>query len=673
QEPFYHDDLNYKIRYRRTSTESINEQVNKDIDRAIEDLKYAKEKADKYTDFVYSLIEDTLLRGLNFRRGICANNNIPYKSFKTRKDATIQFVIGVPKGSQNNLSFLKSIPKEYFMDSGNVAVAFKRDIDKVLSNGAQLQIGKIQTPKDVTIKVSDNGKVAVISIDIDLDVNFTSVAVSRFKIPIPSNVNFFDFSNKPNLQYREFDGSEFSMTDGASVLGQNFNDVRWYRINRYPDNDWQFTSYQLLKNQFIRADRIITRTIKTDLDGELVGTTPIPFNKRRVPSEDLEVGKERLKQKGEEGAKKFDGTIVRYPKDQIIEYGVRKTVVKTETKDIPFKEIRRPADDLEEGKTRVVQNGQVGKQTRKSTTVVNSETGKTISGPTYTNWTTTTQPKDKIIEYGVRKTVVKTETKDIPFKEIRRPADDLEEGKTRVVQNGQVGKQTRKSTTVVNSETGKTISGPTYTNWTTTTQPKDKIIEYGVRKTVVKTETKDIPFKEIRRPADDLEEGKTRVVQNGQVGKQTRKSTTVVNSETGKTISGPTYTNWTTTTQPKDKIIEYGVRKTVVKTETKDIPFKEIRRPADDLEEGKTRVVQEGQVGKQTRKSTTVVNSETGKTISGPTYTNWTTTTQPKDRIIEYGRGADIPSTGTTGMLMPLTGGIVLLGYSILSRRKNFK
>ena len=170
-----------------------------------------------------------------------------------------------------------------------------------------------------------------------------------------------------------------------------------------------------------------------------------------------------------------------------------------------------------------------------------------------------------------------------------------------------------------------------------------------------------------------MEEGKTRVVQNGQVGKQTRKSTTVVNSETGKTISGPTYTNWTTTTQPKDKIIEYGVRKTVVKTETKDIPFKEIRRPADDLEEGKTRVVQEGQVGKKTRKSTTVVNSETGKTISGPTYTDWTTTTQPKDRIIEYGRGADIPSTGTTGMLIPLTSGIVLLGYSILSRRKNFK
>ncbi|MDU5527617.1 MAG: G5 domain-containing protein, partial [Finegoldia magna] len=342
QEPFYKADLDYKIRYRRTSTESVNKQVNDDIDRAIEDLNYAKQKAYEYSEFVYSLIENTLLRGLDFRRGICANNNIPYKSFKISKDATIQFVIGVPTGSQNNLSFLKSIPKEYFMNSDNVAVAFKKDIDKVLSNGAQLQIGKYQTPKDVKIKVSENGKVAVISIDIDLDVNFTSVAVGYFKIPIPSNVNFFGSHNKPNLEYREFDGSAYSMTDGASVLGQSFNDVKWYRINRYPDNDWQFRSYDLLQNNFIRADRIITRTMKTDLDGELVGTTPIPFNKKRVPSEDLEVGKERLKQKGEEGAKKFDGTIVRYPKDQIIEYGVRKTVVKTETKNIPFKEIRRP-------------------------------------------------------------------------------------------------------------------------------------------------------------------------------------------------------------------------------------------------------------------------------------------------------------------------------------------
>ena len=401
KEPFYKPDLNgFKIEYRKSITESINKQVNEDIDSAIWDLNSAKEEADQYsedTEFPFPLIKNTLMRGLNFRRGICASNNIPYKSFKTRKDATIQFVIEVPKGSQNNLSFLKKIPKEYFMDSENVAVAFKTDIDKVLSNGAQLQIGKYQTPKDVKIKVSENGKVAVISIDIDLDVNFTSVAVGYFRIPIPSNVNFFDSNNKPNLEYVEFDGSQFSMTGAASVLGQDFNDDLWEDINKRGSTSGVD---ELLKNNFINANRVITRTMKTDLDGKLVGTTPIPFNKRRVPSEDLEVGKERLKQKGEEGAKRYDGTIVRYPKDQITEYGVRKIVVKPETKDIPFKEIRRPADDLEEGKTRVVQEGQVGKQTRKSTTVINSETGKTISGPTYTNWTTTTQPKDRIIEYG---------------------------------------------------------------------------------------------------------------------------------------------------------------------------------------------------------------------------------------------------------------------------------
>ncbi|MDU2025693.1 MAG: G5 domain-containing protein, partial [Finegoldia magna] len=405
KKPFYHAELRFKSEYRETLTESINKQVNDDIDSAIRDLNYAKEDADEYSSFSFHLIKETLMRGLEFRRGICINNNILYNSFKTRKDATIQFVIGTKSGSQNDLTFLKNIPKEYFMNSNNVGVAFRKDLDKVLSNGAQLQIGKLQTPKDVRIKVSENGKVAVISIDIDLDVNFTSVAVGYFKIPVPSNVSFFDSNNKPNLQYEEFNGSEFSMTDGASVLGQEFNDKEWEDINKYPDHDWQFRSYDLLKNQFIRADRIITTTRKTNLDGELVGTTPIPFNKRRVPSEDLEVGKERLKQKGEEGAKRYDGTIVKQPKDEIIEYGVRKTVVKTETKDIPFKEIRRPANDLEEGKTRVVQEGQVGKQTRKSTTVVNSETGKTISGPTYTDWTTTTKAKDKIIEYGVRKTV----------------------------------------------------------------------------------------------------------------------------------------------------------------------------------------------------------------------------------------------------------------------------
>ena len=565
-----------------------------DIKQKIKNLESAKTRIQSSMEDISDVGIRELTDMFNDRRNNFMGNDITCRKADLTEEVIFQFALKGKSGV--DLSFIKNIPKSYFLDTDNVIVAQTYQSSR-LSNGLQFDNGLSTGIKDIDIRLNENNNVALINIKFDMKVGMSNVALAKFNIPIPSNIGFFNGLNKPNLEYNEFMPNQRE-TKYAFAAGYNFDGRKW---ENFKNRDSMFLDggdgFPFLTDKYDSVSmvpRIVTRTVQTNLDGELVGTTPIPFNKRRVPSEDLEVGKERLKQKGEEGAKRYDGTIVK-------------------------------------------------------------------------------QPKDEITEYGVRKTVVNTETRNKPYKEIRRPNENLNEGETRTIQQGQVGKETRKSTTVVNSETGKTISGPTYTNWTTTTQPKDKIIEYGVRKTVVKTETKDIPFKEIRRPADDLEEGKTRVVQNGQVGKQTRKSTTVVNSETGKTISGPTYTNWTTTTQPKDKIIEYGVRKTVVKTETKDIPFKEIRRPADDLEEGKTRVVQEGQVGKQTRKSTTVVNSETGKTISGPTYTNWTTTTQPKDRIIEYGRGADIPSTGTTGMLMPLTGGIVLLGYSILSRRKNFK
>ena len=444
-----------------------------------------------YLNTIKEMIQDSSGEGVDYTQvselGGCLKdrkvnylgNNLQYKSVDLTQEIVFQFALKGKDGM--DLSFIKDIPKSYFLNSDNVTIA-QTYPSKRLSNGLQFDNGVVTEINDIDIRLNKNKDVAVVSIKFDMKVGLSNISLAKFYLPIPSNIGFFNRENKPNLDYKEFFPYR-SETEYAFAAGTSFSESRW---NSFKDRGSLFLdssdSFPFLENEYdsvTKVPRIRTNTVKTNLDGELIGTTPIPFNKRRVPSEDLEVGKERLKQKGEEGAKRYDGTIVKQPKDEITEYGVRKTVVKTETKNIPFKEIRRPADDLEEGKTRVVQEGQVGKQTRKSTTVINSETGKTISGPTYTNWTTTTKAKDKIIEYGVRKTVVKTETKNIPFKEIRRPADDLEEGKTRVVQEGQVGKQTRKSTTVINSETGKTISGPTYTNWTTTTQPKDRIIEYG--------------------------------------------------------------------------------------------------------------------------------------------------------------------------------------------------
>ena len=450
-----------------------------DIKQKIKNLESAKTRIQSSMEDISDVGIRELTDMFNDRRNNFMGNDITCRKADLTEEVIFQFALKGKSGV--DLSFIKNIPKSYFLDTDNVIVAQTYQSSR-LSNGLQFDNGLSTGIKDIDIRLNENNNVALINIKFDMKVGMSNVALAKFNIPIPSNIGFFNGLNKPNLEYNEFMPNQRE-TKYAFAAGYNFDGRKW---ENFKNRDSMFLDggdgFPFLTDKYDSVSmvpRIVTRTVQTNLDGELVGTTPIPFNKRRVPSEDLEVGKERLKQKGEEGAKRYDGTIVKQPKDEITEYGVRKTVVNTETRNKPYKEIRRPNENLNEGETRTIQQGQVGKETRKSTTVVNSETGKTISGPTYTNWTTTTQPKDKIIEYGVRKTVVKTETKDIPFKEIRRPADDLEEGKTRVVQQGQVGKQTRKSTTVVNSETGKTISGPTYTNWTTTTQPKDRIIEYG--------------------------------------------------------------------------------------------------------------------------------------------------------------------------------------------------
>ncbi|MBS6928599.1 MAG: G5 domain-containing protein, partial [Finegoldia magna] len=450
-----------------------------DIEDKISNLESIKDEFQRYMGDISDVQIRQLTNMFKDRRNNFMGNDITYRNADLKEEVILQFALKSKSGM--DLSFIKNIPKSYFLDTDNLAVIQTYQSPK-LSNGLQFDSGDITDIKDIDIMLNGNNDVALINIKVDISVGMSNVSVSRFKIPIPSNISFFNGLNKPNLEYNEYSPNQIE-TQHAFAAGYGFDERRWEdfknRSSIFLDGLDGFPFLTDRYESVVNVPRIFTRTVQTNLDGELVGTTPIPFNKRRVPSEDLEVGKERLKQKGEEGAKRYDGTIVKQPKDEITEYGVRKTVVKEETNKIPFKEIRRPNENLNEGETKTIQQGQVGKKTRKSTTVVNSETGKTISGPTYTNWTTITQPKDKIIEYGVRKTVVKTETNKIPFKEIRRPADDLEEGKTRVVQEGQVGKQTRKSTTVVNSETGKTISGPTYTDWTTTTQPKDKIIEYG--------------------------------------------------------------------------------------------------------------------------------------------------------------------------------------------------
>ncbi|MFR6598012.1 MAG: G5 domain-containing protein, partial [Finegoldia magna] len=421
-----------------------------DIKQKIKNLESAKTRIQSSMEDISDVGIRELTDMFNDRRNNFMGNDITCRKADLTEEVIFQFALKGKSGV--DLSFIKNIPKSYFLDTDNVIVAQTYQSSR-LSNGLQFDNGLPTDIKDIDIRLNENNNVALINIKFDMKVGMSNVALAKFNIPIPSNIGFFNGLNKPNLEYNEFMPNQRE-TKYAFAAGYNFDGRKW---ENFKNRDSMFLDggdgFPFLTDKYDSVSmvpRIVTRTVQTNLDGELVGTTPIPFNKRRVPSEDLEVGKERLKQKGEEGAKRYDGTIVKQPKDEITEYGVRKTVVNTETRNKPYKEIRRPNENLNEGETRTIQQGQVGKQTRKSTTVVNSETGKTISGPTYTNWTTTTQPKDKIIEYGVRKTVVKTETKDIPFKEIRRPADDLEEGKTRVVQQGQVGKQTRKSTTVVN-------------------------------------------------------------------------------------------------------------------------------------------------------------------------------------------------------------------------------
>ena len=371
-----------------------------DIKQKIKNLESAKTRIQSSMEDISDVGIRELTDMFNDRRNNFMGNDITCRKADLTEEVIFQFALKGKSGV--DLSFIKNIPKSYFLDTDNVIVAQTYQSSR-LSNGLQFDNGLSTGIKDIDIRLNENNNVALINIKFDMKVGMSNVALAKFNIPIPSNIGFFNGLNKPNLEYNEFMPNQRE-TKYAFAAGYNFDGRKW---ENFKNRDSMFLDggdgFPFLTDKYDSVSmvpRIVTRTVQTNLDGELVGTTPIPFNKRRVPSEDLEVGKERLKQKGEEGAKRYDGTIVKQPKDEITEYGVRKTVVNTETRNKPYKEIRRPNENLNEGETRTIQQGQVGKETRKSTTVVNSETGKTISGPTYTNWTTTTQPKDRIIEYG---------------------------------------------------------------------------------------------------------------------------------------------------------------------------------------------------------------------------------------------------------------------------------
>ena len=386
-------------------------------------------------------------------------------------------------------------------------------------------------------------------------------------------------------------------------------------------------------------NRIVERGTGEDKDGELIVTY--------IPDPENEPGKQTIVDEGKKPKLDVTGKVKDPGKPKVIKVGIKPKVVE---EDIPFKEEIRENPKLPKGTENIIQEGEKGKKTIKTTYTLNEKTGKVTS----TEKIETKDPKNRIIERGTG------EDKDGELIVTYIPDPEDNPGKQTIVDEGKKPKL---------DVTGK-IKDP----------GKPKVIKVGTKPKVVE---EDIPFKEEIRENPKLPEGVEFVIQEGEKGKKKTTTTYTLDEKTGKVTS----TDKVETKDPKNRIIERGTGKDVdgeivvtyipdpedepgkqtivdegvkpkldvngkvkdpgkpkvIKVGTKpkvveeDIPFTEEVRENPKLPKGTENVIQEGEKGKKTTTITYTMDPKTG----GVKPTEKVTTIDPKTRIIERGTGED--------------------------------
>lgn len=247
-----------------------------------------------------------------------------------------------------------------------------------------------------------------------------------------------------------------------------------------------------------------------------------------------------------------------------------------------------------------------------NTEVVNGVTGKTITTTTYTldpnNGNVTENPSTSRTEEPVTK-VVKVGAKDeievTPIEMVNRYErdDELDVGKSSIVNAGKAGSITTTTTFDVNPATGDVIeSGKT--------SDTDEMIER-----VIKVGTK--PKVDVERRAVTIRYESNDQVDNGTRTVKSEGSETVVTTTTNYTLNKDGSTSPDTpivnTVDGSDRVIEVGTKTKVV---TLDLPFSVETQYDPTLEAGQTVTDQEGENGSRTITTTYTLNTSTGNISS---------------------------------------------------------
>ncbi|MDU4018180.1 MAG: G5 domain-containing protein, partial [Finegoldia magna] len=290
------------------------------------------------------------------------------------------------------------------------------------------------------------------------------------------------------------------------------------------------------KTEEIKAQFIATKQHKT-LTNETT-TSPIPFETEVEYDESLPEGYFKETQAGQKGELKItfvqdtlngkkgifqqDGTFkegeskivvetVKEPTKRIIKIGTKPASTKIE---IPFDTEYEVDNNLEAGKTELVNDGEKGEVT--ITTTRNEDGTITV------NKNVTKEAKNKKIKIGTKTQGQIVDTDKIPFgykvefdPDFYKNYPDATEN-YKIVTPGKEGENT-KTWTIVNSEK---VGDPKIDK----TEPVDAVIKVGQKDytgTVTNTVTKEVPYKVIIKENPELEAGKSNVKQKGVAGSKT--------------------------------------------------------------------------------------------------------------------------------------------------------
>ncbi|MDU6064514.1 MAG: G5 domain-containing protein, partial [Anaerococcus sp.] len=286
-----------------------------------------------------------------------------------------------------------------------------------------------------------------------------------------------------------------------------------------------------------------------------------------------------------------------------------------EKKEIPFETRYEYDDSLEPGEEKVVTPGSTGEQERTNTLVIKD--GK-VTDTQEGEFKTTKEPQERLIKIGRKPSegeTTKTIEREIPYETKVIYDDTLEAGTQKIEKEGKPGNE--EVTITQKLKDSKPVGEATETT-KTITEKEDRVVRIGVKPVVKETELgHDTEY----RHNPNLKEGEQKVIEEGTNGYV--KYTTTFNKETGKLeVTEERF-------EPTNKVVEYGSKTDGEFTYESEKAYDIIIRENPNLEAGKTKVLQEGIVGK----TETTVKIENSKEISRDTKT----ITEKQDKIIEIG------------------------------------